>query len=235
MTKRAVLILHGPDEPDDFASLKLKELGYTLEWKHCYNGDTIGKPDESVAVTVLYGGGFPQDEADWHTDKYPCLAVEAQWVKDCIDAGIPTVGFCLGGQIISHALGGKVRAGLKGQHEWGYYEICPTEAGKDLFPEPMVMPEAHYHEFVPPEEAEVLATSELYDYQAYRVGDKTYGFQFHPERSPDGFKRWQKSDWAAFGKPGAQTKEQQDALMAEHSARQKAWIDGFFERLVGPA
>ena len=50
-----------------------------------------------------------------------------------------------------------------------------------------------------------------------------------------GFRRWQDAPWAAFGKPGAQTRERQDQLAEAHDAAQHAWFMGFLERLFGAA
>ena len=104
---RAVLIPHGSDGPvnRDRASTRLAQLGYELDWRHVDHGDPLDEPDDSVAITIIYGGGNPEDEKDWHTDRYPWLKSEVRWAEQCIARNIPTVGFCLGGQIIAHALG----------------------------------------------------------------------------------------------------------------------------------
>ena len=99
MASRAVLIPHGSDGPanQDRASTWLAQLGYELDWRHVDKGDSLEKPDDSVAITVIYGGGKPEDEKDWHTNRYPWLKNEVRWAEQCIARNIPTVGFCLGG------------------------------------------------------------------------------------------------------------------------------------------
>lgn len=57
--------------------------------------------------------------------------------------------------------------------------------------------------------------------------------QFHPEVTIEGFRRWQNAPWAKYGRPGAQTREEQDALMYGHDARQAEWFYGFLGRLFG--
>ena len=81
--------------------------------------------------------------------------------------------------------------------------------------------------------APLVASSALFAHQAFQYGATTFGFQFHAEVTPAGFRRWQQSDWAYYGKPGAQTRAQQDAAMARHDPAQHQWFMGFLDRLFG--
>jgi GMP synthase (glutamine-hydrolysing) len=66
-----------------------------------------------------------------------------------------------------------------------------------------------------------------------RYGATTFGFQFHAEVTPAGFRRWQSRDRAAFDKPGAQTRDEQDRLGPQHDLAQHNWFMGFLDRLFG--
>jgi GMP synthase (glutamine-hydrolysing) len=233
---RAVLIPHGSDGPanQDRASSRLAQLGYELDWRHVDKGDSLDQPDDSVAITVIYGGGKPEDEKDWHSDRYPWLKSEVRWAEQCIDRNIPTVGFCLGGQIIAHALGSTIGPHCEGFHEFGYYPLTLTEDARGFFPEGIYGTESHYHGFSLPEGATLLATTDHF-LQAFSFGKTTYGFQFHPECTRENFKRWQASDFAAYGQPGAQTQVQQDELGDRYDAIQTDWLNRFLTDLVGPS
>ena len=148
---------------------------------------------------------------------------------------VPLLGICQGAQQIARVMGAEVGPPASGLHEFGYYPVSPTPEGQDLLPDTLYMTQAHFHTFAIPEGAVHLATSPLYPNQAFRIGDRTYGFQFHPECTIEGFRRWQSTPWAAYGKPGAQTKAEQDRLMAEHDAAQAEWFYGFLARLFGRA
>ncbi len=145
---------------------------------------------------------------------------------------IPTLGICLGGGIISHALGAAIGPPDHGLHEFGYYPLIVTEEGSAEIPAGLVVTEIHYHGFDLPAGAVLLAASEYYPNQAYRHGATTYAFQFHPEITPEGFRRRQNADWAPWGKPGVQSREEQDALCAVHDPAQAEWIEGFLDRFM---
>ena len=234
MASRAVLIPHGSDGPanKDRASTWLRQLGYELDWRYVEKGDSLDQPDDSVAITIIYGGGKPENDKDWRTNRYPWLKNETRWAEQCIARNIPTVGFCLGGQIIAHALGSTIGPHSEGFHEFGYYPLTITEDARGFFPEGIYGTESHYHGFSLPKDSTLLARTEHF-LQAFRHGDNTYGFQFHPECTPDNFKRWQISDFAAYGRLGAQTKEQQDQLGARYDSIQANWLQSFLTNLVG--
>ncbi len=232
MTRRIVLIKHSHDPDDDLASARLAALGYDLDWRHPHAGEELGEPDEGVAATLLYGGADPADPADWHSDRFPFIAMESRWVEACMAKDIPTVGFCLGGCVISHVLGAAIGPNPEGRQEFGYYGLIPTAAGREIIPEGLVMPEAHYHGFGLPDGAAHLARSEFFANQAYRYGATTFAFQFHPEVSETGFRRWQDQPWAPWDRPGVQSRAEQDRLAAQHRPAQQAWLHGFLDRLL---
>ena len=121
------------------------------------------------------------------------------------------------------------------EHEFGYYKISATEAGKNLLPDWLVVAECHYHEFQIPDGGELLASSDLFVQQAIKYGNNCFAFQFHAEATPDVFRRWQQQISNMYGKPGAQTREQQNALMEEHDIAQHQWFMQFQENFFSDA
>ena len=235
--KKAILITHGGDGPQnaDHASRTLAQLGYELDWCMPDQGTALPEIDDSVAIAVIYGGGQPADEKDWYTDRYPWLGAEIAFAKNCVAHGIPTDGFCLGGQIIAHGLGSVIGPSRHGRAEFGYYTLTPTEAGKDLLPDHFQVTQAHYHGFSAPEGAIMLAGTESFPCQAFSFGETTYGFQFHPECSLENFRRWQDKDQLLYAREGSQTREEQNQLAVDAHASQAKWLEQFLEQLVGPA
>ena len=133
-----------------------------------------------------------------------------------LDTGVPLLGICQGAQMLAWHQGAWAGAPDHGMHEFGLYEITPSEEAGDFLTEPMHVTQAHYHTFDLPKGAVRLAGSEHFENQAFRLGDNAYGLQFHPEQTAAGFRRWQKKDFGMRDKPGVQSREEQDALLAQH-------------------
>lgn len=224
-----VLIRHGDDPLDDRVVTYFRSKNVEPEVVKPFDGERLGNVDDRVAASVVYGGGFNVFE----TDAHPFLLDEHRWIERCIEKDIPLLGICQGAQSIAHTLGAQCGPRPGEPHEFGYYAICPTEAGKALFPDELVVAQAHFHEFELPDGAQLLAESEVFPHQAMRYGDTTFALQFHPEVTRTGFSRWQESDWAMYGKPGAQAREMQDELAKIHDPKQHIWFMDFLDMLFG--
>ncbi len=229
-TPRIIEIRHDDEPADDRVHTHLVAAGYAVERRRPFAGDPVPTIDGTVAGAVVHGGPFPVYEED----RYPFLADEARLVRQCLDRDVPLLGICLGAQSIARVLGAEVGPPDHGRHEFGYYEIRPTAEGAGFLPGPLVVGQAHYHGFEVPDGAVRLAESDDYPNQAFRVGERAYGLQFHAEVTPAGFRRWQRAAWTDHAAPGAQDADEQDRLMALHDAAQAAWFGGFLAVLFPP-
>lgn len=229
MDRRIVLIRHGDDPTDDRVVTYFRARNIDPVIVRPFEGERLGDVDERVAASVVYGGPF--DVSD--TQNYPFLRDEHRWIKQCIAQNVPLLGICQGAQSIAYTLGARCGPRPGAPHEFGYYVVRPTAAGRAFFPDELVVTQAHFHEFELPDGAESLACNEIFPHQAMRYGDKVFAFLFHPEVTRAGFRRWQNADWAPFGKPGVQTREMQDELAEAHDERQHTWFMNFLDRLFG--
>jgi GMP synthase-like glutamine amidotransferase len=136
---------------------------------------------DAVDLLIIMGGPMSvNDEAD-----LPWLAAEKQFVRDCIAAGKPVVGICLGAQLIANCLGGKVYP--NGEKEIGWFPVLNRAAANlTLFQFPEEFTAFHWHgeTFDLPEGASLLASSHACKNQAFQIGSKVIGLQFHLETTP---------------------------------------------------
>ena len=134
---------------------------------------------------VLLGGGLLPTE----DDKAPWLAAERRLARQALDASLPTLGICLGEQLLAHVAGGHVHGDWP-TPERGSTAIELTAAAHDdpLFstlstvPEPPRFVENHKDVVESlPADVVLLGRSERCPVQAFRIGTCAWGIQFHPE------------------------------------------------------
>jgi GMP synthase (glutamine-hydrolysing) len=130
---------------------------------------------ESRFDGVLVLGG---DMGAYESYRFPFISDEIEFLRAVHDAEVPVVGICLGGQLVTRALGGAVRP--DGGREIGWQAVHVPESS------PVLGPAGTYRKFLwhrdsfeLPSGAKPLAFSGKC-LQAYRLG-QTYALQFHPE------------------------------------------------------
>jgi GMP synthase-like glutamine amidotransferase len=148
----------------------------------------LGEPLPSapdVGGLVVMGG--PMGVHD--TDDFAWLEGERALISDVVDAGLPVLGVCLGAQQLAAALGAEVTTGAFEEVGPGQVELT-TDGRRDpvLGPEynglsGTSVPCVHWHRdtFTLPEGSVHLAATRAYPHQAFRVGGRAYGLQFHVE------------------------------------------------------
>lgn len=178
---------------------------------------------------VLLGGGFMPDD-DVH---HPFLARERRLTTEALDLEMPLLGLCLGGQLLAHVTGGGVTA-KSGETERGMcaLTVLPAAADDPLFgdlpgipDEPLWMIENHEDSVTAlPPSATLLVSSGECPIQAFRVGERAWGLQFHPEVRPERVATW---DEAALSEQGIDRAALAAAAMvraAENEAQSRALI-----------
>lgn len=228
--KRVILVRHNDQPPDDRVHTFCVKHGLDPVIRSPFAGETIGELGEDIAGSVIYGGPYNA----YDTGRHPFLKEEYRWIEACLKKDVPLLGICQGAQQIAWHLGAAVGP-LPGEpHEFGYYEVRPAGTGAiEFLPEPMYLAQSHFHTFDIPNGAERLASSDLFENQAFRYGSCVYGLQFHAEVTIDGFRRWQAAPSAYHGRPGAQSREEQNAKMQQHDGPQAAWVFSFLAKLFG--
>jgi GMP synthase-like glutamine amidotransferase len=160
-----------------------------------FGGD--GLPDDLDGYSALIVlGGAPMPNED---DRYPWLPQTRALKAQALERRIPTLGICLGGQMLAYVGGGTVEH-RKLEPEHGMTDITLTPEAKNdplfiVFPPHFPMTENHMDHITKlPEGAVLLGHSKRAPVQAFRLGACAWGLQFHPEVSTDDILAWD-ADW----------------------------------------
>lgn len=227
---RVLCIRHGDGPEDDRVTSWCRLNGVIADTRRPFRGEDAGRIGEDLAGVVVLGGMY----SAFDTSRHPFLRDEYRLIEAAMATDTPLLGICQGAQMVAHALGARVGPPDHGHHEFGYYKVTPTEAGRQILPRPLHLCQAHFHTYELPRGAVHLARSALFEQQAFRYGQATYGFQFHAEQTTAGFRRWQTQS-SSYGKPGAQTRQEQNDLMRRHDKAQADWFFGFLDQFLGHA
>lgn len=161
------------------------QLGFRVRYVEA-GVDDLRKALEHEGLTVILGGPI----GVYETEDYPFLKQEIELLQQRLARNLPTLGICLGAQLIAHALGAKVFAGAQKEIGWSRLEIKPVA------PNPLASlintPVLHWHgdTFDLPQNAELLASSTLYPNQAFKIGNNILALQFHVEVAADAMEKW---------------------------------------------
>ena len=232
MKGAAILISHDRAEhDDDRVSAFLKSKDFKLLWACPAEGDSVPPLTGETLALVVYGGKYGVPDKDTHA----FLKDEMRAIDAALRRDIPVLGICLGAQLLAHELGASVGPHPHAVHEYGYYPLNPTPAGRAFIPEALIVLESHYHQFALPAGAERLASTDLYENQAFRYAGKAFGLQFHPEASRNSLGRWILRRGNRNYARGAHPPERQLADHARYDAGLAHWFSGFLEKWIAPA
>lgn len=233
MQKRALIIRHvGFEDLGAFAPV-LAANGFVLDW-HEAGVDPLARhaPGEADLLVIL-GGPI----AIYDAGLYPWLEEELDFVRARLALNAPTIGICLGAQAMAAALGARVfPAGVK---EIGFAPLTLSEAGRAscLAPfaeDPLTL---HWHgdTFDLPAGAALLASTPQVKHQAFSLGPRILGVQFHPEAGGPGFERWLIGHACELSAAGidipalrAQAMQHGPALKAKAEAVLQRFLEGAF-------
>ena len=179
--KTADILLHVPFELPGSILSWLDAHNVVPVYSRLYAGDPLPALD-NVELLVMMGGTMSvNDEA-----LFPWLTNEKRLVHEVVEAGKPVLGICLGAQLIASAFGATVR--VNPSKEIGWYPLTAVGNNRNTFHFPESFTAFHWHQetFDLPEGAVLLAESQLCRNQAFQLGERAIGLQFHLEMTPQG-------------------------------------------------
>ena len=160
----------------------LTEQGHDLFCTRLWAGDVL-PPTDSFAALIVMGGPM----GIYDHDKYPWLPEEKLFLTKVVAQETPTLGICLGAQLLADVLGAEVTANW--EKEIGWFPVQATtdmpESLASVFPSEMNVFHWHGDTFALPEDAVRIFESVACENQAFLYKDHVLGLQFHLETTRD--------------------------------------------------
>jgi len=172
---KVLAVIHSDEAGPELFTEVLAEDGHELV---VWDIRTQGAPPQDVDAVMVFGG----DQNVGEEVEHPWLHEEYDALRRWVDGGMPLLGVCLGAQTMAHALGAKVAPARETLA--GFYETTLTEAGAadpvvGVLPQRFEAFNANGYAFEAPPGATVLAEGPVL--QAFRIGERAWALQFHPE------------------------------------------------------
>ena len=185
---RAVVLQHAACEPAGVYGEVLDDYAAVVDHVRLDAGDPVPEVGAHDAVIVM---GGPMGVGDRH--EHPWLDAEQALIRDAVRSRAAVFGVCLGAQLLAASLGGRVYPGDSPEIGVFPVELTPEAVGDPIFsalPSELLAMHWHSDTFDLPEGAVRLAGSRQYPNQAFRVGERAYGLQFHFEVWPGLIEEW---------------------------------------------
>lgn len=167
-------------------------------------GDALPATPKDFSGLVFMGGPMSVN------DDLPWIAHALNLIREAVQEDIPVLGHCLGGQLMSKALGAEVKGNHIKEIGWGNVHVSDDEEAKKWFGETKQFASFHWHgeTFSLPEGARHLLSSQYCQNQAWSMG-KHFAMQCHIEMTEEMVQAWcyvgQQEVLASLGSPGVQS------------------------------
>lgn len=190
-TLHAVVLSHLPFEDIGSLEPELVRRGFSIKTVDAAAVQFPVPEIQDADLLVVLGGPIGVYDAE----DYPFLIAEIDALRQRLNDLKPTLGICLGAQLMAAALSARVYLGDQGS-EIGWFPLLPTDGPPapewfaPLLAGNLALFHWHGDTFDLPEGARHLARTSRYENQAFAVGDYALALQFHPEVTELGLERW---------------------------------------------
>ncbi len=210
----------------------LARHGLTYELVRVDQGEAVPPRIDDVAGLVFMGGGMSAN------DELPWINQELALIRRAIEAEVPVLGHCLGGQLMSKALGGEVVANPVREIGWLEVQAADTALAAEWLPVRNGSFEAfHWHgeRFSIPEGGRLILSSEHCREQAFVIGN-SLAMQCHVEMTEALVREWvaRFADQLDDGAPTVQSKDLILQGLRERIRHLQAVADVIYARWLRP-
>jgi len=217
---RVLVVQHEDECPPARLGTWLVEAGAELDVRRPYAGQALPADLAGHDALVVLGGGMGAGDDALHG----WLTPTKQLVREAAREAVPTLGICLGHQLIAVALGGTVGRNPRGR-QVGVHDVGWTDAAAA---DPLLTGFTSTRRVVqwnqdlvlePPPGAVLLAATDLDEVQAMRFAPTVWGLQWHPEATPEIVRGW------AAKEPGPRADDGLSAVQGADAELERSWRD----------
>jgi GMP synthase-like glutamine amidotransferase len=227
-----LIFRHSPTEEPGYFTTFLDR--HSIPWKlvRIDAGDTVPENLNGISGLCLMGGPMSVN------DDLPWIPSVLALIRQAVAADVPVIGHCLGGQLMSKALGGSVSQNPLKEIGWGDVRITDANAARPWMGEvSQTMPAFHWHgeTFSVPLGGVNILESAYCTNQAFVLNNRHIGMQCHVEMTPELIASWCDSgaaEIAASNSPGVQTPDMIQTNVDARAAQLHQLADKIYSRWI---
>ena len=195
-------------------------------------GEAVPDTLEPCSALVFMGGPMSVN------DNLPWIADEMRLIRAAVEAGMPVLGHCLGGQLISKALGGEISRNEVKEIGWlPVNKVDNPESRQWLQALPARFEAFHWHGemFSIPQGATNILQSEKCPHQAFVINN-TLAMQCHIEMTEPMVRQWAEfyQHELVEGVPSIQSAATMESELAKHITQLQVIASAVYERWLQP-
>lgn len=228
--KTCLAIRHVGFEDLGTLEIVLRQHGYDVRYLEAGRDHLAVSAAGTDDLCAVLGGPIGAYEAN----EYPFISDELRFLEKRISLLRPTLGVCLGAQLMAKAMGAEVYpCGIK---EIGWSEITLTDTGRASPLSALEeVPVLHWHGdvFDLPSGATNLASTSIAPHQAFSLGAEVLALQFHAELDSEEFESWLIGHAVEIAGAGLSPRTLREQTLKHgsglrHAARRlfTAWLEG---------